>query len=115
MASLPDPLQQLRDLDRTSPHFYGQLSDFLRGDEYQNAVPNLQGEDLAWIVEYLDSVLAGIPDSASVVFQESLHELREICGAKEVLPKSCTLRVKHVKMRPKCTPQEAKEVKKVRP
>ena len=112
MASLPDPLQQLHNLDRASPHFYEQLSDFLRGDEYQNAVPNLQGEDLAWLVEYLDSVLVGIPNSAGVVFQESLHELREICRAKEVLPKSYTLRIKHIKMRPKSNPQE---VKKARP
>jgi hypothetical protein len=54
--SLPNPLQQLHDLDRASPQFHEQLSSFLRGEEYQNAVPNLQGEDLAWLVEYLDSV-----------------------------------------------------------
>lgn len=53
---LPSSFQHLRDLDRVSPHFHNQLTDFLHGDEYRNAVANLQGEDLAWLVEYLDSV-----------------------------------------------------------
>lgn len=109
---LSDPLQQLHDLDKTSAEFPTQLSRFLRGNEYQDVVPNLQGEDLVWLVEYLNSVslqiifphsalnvprspptqaLADISDPASVPFQESLHELRKICSVNEVLPKSCTL------------------------
>ena len=52
----PDPLKTLRDLDRTSPHFHDQLIDFLRGNEYRDATPSLQGEDLAWFVNYLDNV-----------------------------------------------------------
>ena len=51
-----DPLQQLQDLDRSSPQFHDQLSDLLRGEEYRSSVLNLQGDDLAWLVEYLDSV-----------------------------------------------------------
>lgn len=51
-----NPLQQLRDLDTTSLQFHKQLSSCLRGSEYQSAIPNLQGEDLAWLVEYLDGV-----------------------------------------------------------
>ena len=50
------PLKQLHDFDRASPQFHKQLSDFLCGNEYQSDVPNLQGEDLVWLVEYLDSV-----------------------------------------------------------
>ena len=58
----PNPLQQLRDLDSTSPHFHERLGKCLRGSEYQNAVPNLQGEDLVWLVEYLDGVsLQSVP------------------------------------------------------
>ena len=50
-------LQKLHDFDRTSPQFHEQLIHFLRGNEYQlNVVPNLQAENLAWLVEYLDSV-----------------------------------------------------------
>ena len=50
------PLQQLYDLDRTSPEFDEQLSDFLRGKEYRKVLPNLKSEDLTWLVEYLNSV-----------------------------------------------------------
>ena len=52
----PSLLQKLRDLDRTSPDFHSQLTDFLRGNEYQDAVPSLQGEGLVWLVNYLDNV-----------------------------------------------------------
>ncbi|KAF9644933.1 kinase-like protein [Thelephora ganbajun] len=87
----PNPLQQLRDLDRASRRFHEQLTNFLRGNEYRNVFPKLQSGDLAWLVEYLDSVIISISNSASVPFQESLHELRNICGIKGVLPKSCVL------------------------
>ena len=53
---LSHPLQQLRDLDKTSPQFHEQLTNFLRGDDYRNGVSNLEGEDLTWLVEYLDGV-----------------------------------------------------------
>ena len=49
-------LTQLRGFDRASPQFHKHLSNFLHSEEYRNAVPSLQGEDLAWLVEYLDSV-----------------------------------------------------------
>ena len=52
----PNPLQKLRDLDRTSSHFHNQLINFLRGNEYQDAAPGLQGEDLVWFVDYLGNV-----------------------------------------------------------
>ena len=52
----PNPLQKLRDLDRTSPHFHKQLTDFLRGDEYRDAAPSLQGKGLVWFVNYPDNV-----------------------------------------------------------
>ena len=57
-----DPLQNLRDLDRTLPQFHNQLIDFLRGNEYRDVAPSLQGENLAWLVDYLDDVsLYAIP------------------------------------------------------
>ena len=49
-------LEQLRGFDRASPQFHERLSSFLRSEGYQNTVPSLQGEDLAWLVDYLDSV-----------------------------------------------------------
>jgi len=54
--SPPNPLEQLRGFDRDSPQFHKRLSNFLRSEGYRNAVPSLQGEGLAWLVDYLDSV-----------------------------------------------------------
>ena len=51
----PDPLQKLRDLDRASPQLHIQFINFLRGNEYQDAIASLQGEDLTWLVDYLDN------------------------------------------------------------
>lgn len=54
--SPPGVLEQLRGFDRASPEFHKHLNNFLRSEGYRGAVPNLQGEDLEWVVEYLDSV-----------------------------------------------------------
>ena len=51
-----NPLQQLRYLDKTSPQFHEHLSNFFRGNVYQDILPGIQNEGLAWLVEYLDSV-----------------------------------------------------------
>ena len=52
----PDALAQLRSFDRASPESHKHLSNLLRSEGYRSVVPTLQGEDLAWLVEYLDSV-----------------------------------------------------------
>ena len=49
-------LQKLHRLKGSSPDFYDQLSDVLYGEEYQQCVPILQGDDLVWLVDYLDKV-----------------------------------------------------------
>ena len=46
----------LYDLDKASPHYHQQLSDFLCGKEYGNPSSELQSPDLASLAEYLDSV-----------------------------------------------------------
>ena len=51
-----DLLQQLYNLDKSSSEFHDQLSSILYGQEYQEHVPNLQGDRLAWLVDYLDKV-----------------------------------------------------------
>ena len=53
--SLP-ALQRLHFLDRSLPEFRDQLLNILYGEEYTQCVPNLQGDDSKWFVEYLDSV-----------------------------------------------------------
>ena len=52
----PEPLQKLHNLDKTSPQFYQEINEFIRGKDYREAVPNLQGEGLTWLVDYLDGV-----------------------------------------------------------
>ena len=49
-------LQQLDRLDRSSPEFQDQLYTILRGEEYSQCARDLQGDDLVWIVDYLDKV-----------------------------------------------------------
>ena len=57
MSSLGSPaLQQLHLLDRPLSGFHDQLSNVLYGEEYRQCVPNLRGDDLIWLVDYLDKV-----------------------------------------------------------
>ena len=57
MSSPSHPvLQQLHHLDRSLSGFQDQLTNVLYGEEYRQCVPNLQGNDLVWLVEYLDKV-----------------------------------------------------------
>ena len=57
MTSISPPaLRKLRHLDRSSSGFRSQLSEVLDWDEYRRCVPNLQRNDLTWLVDYLDKV-----------------------------------------------------------
>ena len=49
-------LQQLHHLDRSSPDFHDKLCNVFYGSEYKKSVPNIQGDDLVWLVDYLDKV-----------------------------------------------------------
>ena len=49
-------LQQLHDLDRSSPQFQNQFSNLVRGEEFRNSISNLRGDELARFVEYLKGV-----------------------------------------------------------
>jgi hypothetical protein len=57
MTSPSNPaLQKLRDLDKSLSGFHDQLSNVLYGEEYARCVANLQGDDLKWLVDFLDGV-----------------------------------------------------------
>jgi len=56
MMSPHNVLKQLHSFDKASPQFHERLSNFLRSEGYRSVVPNLQGEGLTWLVDYLDSV-----------------------------------------------------------
>jgi hypothetical protein len=49
-------LQTLHRLDRSSPRFHDKLTNVLYGEEYKRCVPILQGDDLVWLVDYMDEV-----------------------------------------------------------
>jgi len=66
MSSPSSPaLQQLHCLDRSSPDFHDQLCSVLYGEEYKRCAPKLEGDDLVWLLDYLDKVPhpAVIPNS----------------------------------------------------
>jgi len=52
----PDPLEQLRVLDISSPDFPDKIAKLLRGSEYQRCIPGLEGDVLVWLVELLHDV-----------------------------------------------------------
>ena len=49
-------LQKLDALDRTLFEFRDQLSNVLYGEEYARCMKSLQGDDLMWLVDFLDEV-----------------------------------------------------------
>ena len=49
-------LQRLHRLDGSSPDFHDQLQNAIRGEEYVQCEQNLEGDDLVWLVDYLDEV-----------------------------------------------------------
>ena len=105
-SSGPPVLQQLRHLDKSSPDFHDQLRKVLYGEEYMQCVPNLQGDDLVWLIDYLDKVCHRITssysqlksaqaldclDPSTAASRKILRELRTICGVRGMLPTSYTL------------------------
>ena len=54
--ALPEILEQLGCLDKSSPSFPNQLTSLLCEKGYKDCIPKLQDEDVVWLVEYLDNV-----------------------------------------------------------
>jgi len=48
--------QQLHRIDGSSSGFHDQLTGVLYGEEYRRCAQDLQGDDLVWLVDYLDKV-----------------------------------------------------------
>ena len=57
---MPSPsspvLQKFPHLDKLSQGSPTQLHDILYGKDYTQCLPHLKGDDLMWLVEYLDHV-----------------------------------------------------------
>ena len=96
-------MRQLRRSNKSK--FHDQLKDVLCGEEYKQWALNIDGEDLVWLVDYLDKVhrrnafpysplnptqALDSVDPTSSGYSACLRELRHICGAKMILPVSYT-------------------------
>jgi hypothetical protein len=53
---LHSALKQLDRLNNSLSGFHNELSNVLSWEDYKQCVPNLQNDDLVWLVEYLDRV-----------------------------------------------------------
>ena len=112
---MPSPsslaLLQFRHLDRSSPNFDDQLRNVLYGSEYDKYALNIQGDDLMWLVNYLDEVRCRVSpphsllkpaqaldclDPSGPAFRKCLRELRSICGVGGILPTSYILPPHHL-------------------
>ena len=61
----PPALLQLYHLDKSLPDFHDKLCNVFYGRKYSQCVPDLQGDDLVWLVDYLDKVCHRITFSHS--------------------------------------------------
>ena len=58
-------LQRLGGLDASATDFHHRLDNILYGEEYARCVENLQGDDLIWLVDFLDNVRGPVVRSSS--------------------------------------------------
>ena len=76
-------LQKLNNLDKSSPEFHVRLNDVLYAEEYIQCVTNIQDDDLAWLVDFLDNV------SCQIVCQYShLYRRRSLVVSHLLAPLS---------------------------
>ena len=54
-------LQNLRNLEMSSPNFQDQLSNAFYGKEYAECVRDLEDDDVTWLINYLDKVRPCLP------------------------------------------------------
>ena len=102
----PELLQQFQRLEKSSPQFPDQLINLLYKEGFKDQILKLRGEDVVWLVEYLDQVCLSIAlhlfyaqptqvldslDSSGPAFRKCLSELGRICGTREQLPHWYTL------------------------
>jgi len=100
-----DPLllQQLYRPDRSPPAFHDQFSNTPSTQEHQQRAPNLQGDGLAWPINYLAEVRHCValphssfkpaqalddPDPPSSTSRNYLRELGNLRGTRAILPTS---------------------------
>ena len=108
MPSPTSPALQIFHHLFSSPDFHDKLSNVLYGEEYVQCVSHLEGEDLIWLIDYLDKVryhnFVALSHSSlksaqaldrldpfSPASRKCLRELRTICSTRVILPLSYAL------------------------
>jgi len=66
-SSSSNPSHRLHFLEKSSPQFPDQLASILSEKEYRDYASGLQGEDLVWLVDFLDGVCLGTAISHSLL------------------------------------------------
>ncbi|KAF9789497.1 hypothetical protein BJ322DRAFT_538598 [Thelephora terrestris] len=79
-------LERLLCLEEYSSEFNDQVSNILRGQEYQKWAENINEADAVQLIEFLDRAL-DILDPTGPGFWRCMRELRHTCGARMILPK----------------------------
>ena len=102
--STPSILHRLYSLDTSSPDLSRHLYCLIRHDEWEHYLSNLQGSELARLVDFLDQVrthppalyrsrdgalqaIDAIPANPNIS-RGCLYKLQEICGHRSTLPSS---------------------------
>ena len=97
------PLEQLFGLNTSLPEFNDRVSNILREEAYRQLAKRIDGIDAVRLIDFLDGVRCcasflvprspftspqalDVLDPASSGFRRCLRELRNICGAKMILP-----------------------------
>jgi hypothetical protein len=82
-----DILQQLKQLDSSSPLFPDMLTSLLFKKEYKECIPTLRDEDVVWLVDYLDGVCLSCPSSLLCLFL-NIHRFLNLF--KSIHPTPCS-------------------------
>lgn len=69
--SSSNPLQRLHCLEKSSPQFPDQLTSLLSEKEYKDYTSGLRGEDLVWLVDFLDDVCLDTTISHSILMRSA--------------------------------------------
>lgn len=98
-SSTPSFLQQIYQLDKSSPNFPILLDTLLHGKEYEQCARILGVEDAGSFIDYLDEVVS-ILEPSSPASRKCLRELKTICGTKALVPTSFALPTNLLKVDP---------------
>ncbi|KAF9647772.1 kinase-like protein [Thelephora ganbajun] len=84
----PSLLRSLHQFNKSLPEFQVALSQFYDGTEWKGCIDPLRGAELKEFIDFLDDVLR-VERLSEDLRRRTLHNLREVCGERAILPESC--------------------------